>query len=258
MVDDVLSLVILAVLQQLDGSDQDVWLLLQPVVVSLGFGLVGVVLIKAVPGAILFFEQWHPACKQDNALLFVSLGLIGALTLAAGYAGTTFLLGTFVAGMALSTTPRVTLALCYFQPLTEWLSTVFFVSIGLVVPVKQLFSPLGIGYGLLYTLPAFLGKAVTGVLAPPGQKTVVAAAMVGRGELGFLMAQEAFDDDLIDELTFATCVWALLLCTLVSPFLMKWLLEKQHTAPDDIHRVSDNERTALNNGPTTVTISMAV
>jgi Kef-type K+ transport system membrane component KefB len=48
-------------------------------------------------------------------------------------------------------------------------------------------------------------------------KYAVGWAMVGRGELGFVMAEAAFRSDLTSELTFSVTVWALLLATLLSP-----------------------------------------
>ena len=48
--------------------------------------------------------------------------------------------------------------------------------------------------------------------------------MVGRGELGLVMAEEAFRTGLTDELTFAATVWALLIATLISPLIFRQLV----------------------------------
>lgn len=192
MIDDILSLIILAVLQQLESNDDSgdetaadrAWLYLKPIVVSIAFLLAGAILV-------IFLPQWHrltaaryPQLKTSSALVIALLTTTALLTIAAAYAGTTFLLGAFIAGMMFSEIEGATAAIQRHVSLTEWLSTIFFVSVGLVVPVKELFSPLGIAYGLLYTVPAFLGKYVTGVLAPSGERAIVGCAMIGRGELG--------------------------------------------------------------------------
>lgn len=189
MIDDVLSLVILAVIQQLNGNQANdkgaqVWMAMRPVVVSIAFLILGWLLVKYIPRLFTVLRRRWSIFSTPHALNFLVLALSGGLTVAAAYAGTTFLLGAFVGGMAFSTLPGTLEGFVAHANLIDWLTTVFFVSVGLLIPVDKLFSPIGIGYGLAYTIPAFLGKAVTGTLAPPGQKIVVGAAMIGRGETG--------------------------------------------------------------------------
>jgi Kef-type K+ transport system membrane component KefB len=58
------------------------------------------------------------------------------------------------------------------------------------------------------------------------KKFSIGWAMVGRGELGLVMAEEAFRTGLTDELTFAATVWALLIATLISPLIFRQLMAK--------------------------------
>ena len=218
MVDDIFSLVILAVLQQLSADDDDDaddaagaastasppvanqttmpspgrggsstasgWQVAKPVVVSVAFLAGGAVLIHWTPRVVTRVSQHHHAAVKE--WLVASIVVLGAgLTLAAGYAGTTFLLGAFVAGMCFAKVPGAAEAMVRQAPVTEWLASIFFATIGLVIPVGTLFEPVALGYGLLYVLPAFLGKFVTGAFTQNVPDTlVVGFAMVGRGELG--------------------------------------------------------------------------
>jgi hypothetical protein len=50
---------------------------------------------------------------------------------------------------------------------------------------------------------------------------------VGRGELGFLLATEAFHKGLLTDLAFSVSVWALFLSTLISPFPFNFLLRRK-------------------------------
>lgn len=213
MVDDILSLVILAVLQQLPAdsgaatsstsmnnattsadplvtstsSETNAWELARPVVVSIGFICVGALLIRGTPLAFARFRTARPAASRA-AILPVLLLACAVLTLAAGYAGSTFLLGAFVAGMCFARVRDVSEALSPYVPVLEWLSSIFFASIGLVIPVATLFDPAAVGYGFLYVIPAFFGKFVTGAAMgnmPDG--LIVGFAMVGRGELGYVV-----------------------------------------------------------------------
>lgn len=67
-------------------------------------------------------------------------------------------------------------------------------------------------------------------------KYAVGWAMVGRGELGFVMAEAAYKSDLTSELTFSVTVWALLLATLLSPICFRMVL-----GSDSGHTIQDKE-----------------
>lgn len=70
-----------------------------------------------------------------------------------------------------------------------------------------------------------VGKWVTGGFTGNWvDMNVVGWAMVGRGELGFVMAASALKSNLLNEESFAVTVWALLLATLISPLLFRMCL----------------------------------
>lgn len=237
MVDDVLSLVILAVLSQLsedsDGDDSQsagdrAWQILQPIVVSLAVVAAGAVLVVVVPRAYSHGTTAMDPARRDTAVLAGLLLLTLGATLGAGYAGSTHLLGAFVGGLAFSRVPRALPLWLEYHHLADWLASIFFASVGFTVPVGVLFDPTSVGLGLAYTVPAVLGKFCTGAFTRNWPDTqVVGWAMVGRGELGFVMAKEAFDEDIISEKTLAIVVWALLVATFVAPFLMRHALKRK-------------------------------
>eukprot|EP00056_Hartaetosiga_gracilis_P013504 m.224615 g.224615 ORF g.224615 m.224615 type:complete len:352 (+) comp13854_c0_seq1:430-1485(+) len=259
MVDDVLSLVILAVLQRLsvinnddvDGesntnvttsmastsmtststsltsTEVNVWLYMEPVVMSIVLIVCGIVLTKVIPTLVKKIP-WRTDEQREVGVVVFMLLVTSSLVIAASEANTTILLGAFLGGMAFANVPKATDYWSYFTPTNELLTTIFFATIGLVIPVQELFDPLSIGYGLLYCIPAVFGKLVTGAFMKEwGNGLVVGWAMVGRGELGFLMAQESLENELVDKETFIASVWALLVCTLISPLLMRWALRRK-------------------------------
>ena len=109
MVDDVLSLVILAVLSELvgdsdeddavvdtGGSSNDAWTIVRPIVISVAAMFLGAVLVAFVPRTHLWLTQNWPDARRESATLVSLLALTFGLTVAAGYAGTTHLLGAFI------------------------------------------------------------------------------------------------------------------------------------------------------------------
>ena len=57
--------------------------------------------------------------------------------------------------------------------------------------------------------------------------------MVGRGELGFVMAEEGYARGVTSKLTFSVTVWALLLATLLSPIALGRVLARQPQVDGD-------------------------
>jgi Kef-type K+ transport system membrane component KefB len=114
-----------------------------------------------------------------------------------------------------------------------WTARLFFASIGFTIPVRELFSVEALYFGLLLTLIAIASKVATGIFEWD-DKWAIGWAMVGRGELGFVMAEEAFRNDLTSKLTYSVTVWALLLATLLSPVAFRKALSSHHQMSPEV------------------------
>jgi Kef-type K+ transport system membrane component KefB len=218
MVDDVLSLVLLAVVRKSTTTFVDV---AKPVGASAAVVVAGVGLAALTPRAVA-------KVRRPNMDLLVALALaLGAgAAFAADKAGSTPLLGCFVGGVCFAGVEGVAHRfdeVC--APPAAWLYRVFFASIGFVVPLGKLASAPAALYGLLLSLVAVLTKVGTGLFyrADPWK---VGWAMVGRGELGFVMALETFRSGRTSRLALSVTVWALLVATLVSPVILRRLLAR--------------------------------
>ena len=110
-------------------------------------------------------------------------------------------------------------------PPASWLYRVFFASIGFVVPLGQARVRAG---GALRAAPEPRGRAHEGGhgLFYREDPWKVGWAMVGRGELGFVMALETFHRGRTSRLALSVTVWALLVATLVSPVILRRLLAR--------------------------------
>lgn len=143
----------------------------------------------------------------------------------------THLLGAFIAGVSFA---RVEGAGHLWEETVSntvgrWTTRIFFAVMGFVIPVRKLFRPTDLILGLVYTLPSIIGKLFTGVFAPQPKLNgwPVGWAMVARGELGFVMAAQALNEGILSPRSFTMAVWALLVSTLIAPFLFRFALKQR-------------------------------
>ena len=246
MVDDVLSLVILAVVSNVEGDDQgggrDVaWMTSRPILASVGVGVLGAGLAVATPRVAAMNRASAPGGKTpiantiankiagtlfptaDDAVVWAMLGLSFGVVVAAGAAGSTHLLGAFVGGAAFSGLSNARRAFARHAELNAWLTSVFFLSVGTRIPLRGMFDARGVALGAGYSVFAVVGKLVTGAWCHPDwpKARAVGWAMVGRGELGFVMAQSAHAGGLMGDAPYVASVWALLIATAASPVFMR-------------------------------------
>jgi Kef-type K+ transport system membrane component KefB len=166
----------------------------------------------------------------DAVVLASMLALTLAATVGAGAVGSTHLLGAFAGGMAFASVDGARRVWERdASAVAAWTHSIFFLAVGFHVPLTDMFVPLkGFGLGVGYAVPAIVGKLVTGFIvgADVRKAFVVGWAMVGRGELGFVMAGSAFRNGLLDSTAYVASVWALLVATLVSPIQMRAALRR--------------------------------
>jgi Kef-type K+ transport system membrane component KefB len=243
MVDDVLSLVILAIISEglANGSDSrssngsKALTAATPALVSVAVVIIAAILFRTVPSAISLVKSRTSFRSDENAafdafVLASMLALTLGCTVGSGAVGSTHLLGAFAGGMAFASVDG---ARRVWErdaaSVAAWTHSIFFLAVGFHVPLRDMFVPLkGFGLGVGYAVPAIVGKLVTGFIvgADVRKAFVVGWAMVGRGELGFVMAGSAFRNGLLDSTAYVASVWALLVATLVSPIQMRAALRR--------------------------------
>ena len=229
-VDDVFSLVSLAILLDLAGGSLTAWGVAQPVVFSVLFIGVGSALAFFVfPFAVPWLTsatslpcRWIAPCRwgggaggpgstprgatlvpakapgapgldiRDEFLLLLMLALICVYSYVASLIGS-HLLGAFVAGMSFCRVPR---AMPVWQNqmkrLNAWLIRLFFAcTVGFSIPIDQMISWGSFWKGMVIAVAATcFGKVISGVFVGR-HRWVVGMAMMGRGEFAYLVAQTA-------------------------------------------------------------------
>jgi Kef-type K+ transport system membrane component KefB len=282
MVDDVLSLVILAVVGNVRGASGAgalAWRASRPALVSALVCVAGVAAFGLCPPTFAAARTRIPTTLHGRAALFFAFAVTLGLTVAAGEAGSTHLLGAFAGGVAFASVDDAKTQRARNEAVAAWAYSVLFLSVGMQIPLSALFEARGVGLGVGYAVPAVLGKLATALFfanrrdvedaEDAGNRFVDAAddegpssdadnndargksrrrfcscvslspdafvvgwAMVGRGELGFVMARQAREEGLIGPEPYVASCWALLIATLVAPPLMRRALDARRRKRD--------------------------
>ncbi|HUG41160.1 MAG TPA: cation:proton antiporter [Longimicrobiales bacterium] len=234
VVDDVLGLVILAVVSGLAaGAGLTALGIARTFAIAVGF-LVAAVIIGNMVAPWLFRIIDN---LQVRGILLVSAFsfalLFGAL---AGLAGSALIIGSFAAGIVLSSTNQFDLIEERIKPVADVFTPVFFVSVGAAVNVA-LFLPwsdqfnwgvLQVGGALLVI--AIIGKLVSGFTVGWGRKKLnhmaIGVGMVPRGEVGLIFAQIGLVNGILSSEVFSAILIMVIFTTFIAPPLLKVIFSR--------------------------------
>lgn len=256
VIDDMIALVVLSQLEALVG-ELTVASILIPVVSAVGFLILGgyaaiFILPPLIEKHILsrFKEENH--ARVEMAIMFA---MVLALMPATYYAKASYLMGCFVAGLTFCSSHALHhLFVRQFKRLLQWLMRIFFAaSIGFQVPIKDFADTTIIWQGLVYTL-ALLGKVGVGFMVPnftQGGKfrgnhlrdcLITGFSMAAEGEFAFVIAVFAVDAALIHPDLYASVVLAVLLSTIIPPFLLRFTISYYNKkGQETVERAAEEE-----------------
>merc|ERR1719174_905732 len=243
MLDDVISLVLLAMLSGMTSGDGiGPMTILLPLLASAGVMVVGYFLrafFVFVDRQTGLTDRLTPEevvqVERKRVMVYIIAMLLGAVGIVwvADTIQSSYLLGAFMAGMLATTWPHFMETwdeLC--EPVLPWLCRCFFsCTVGFAVPATALGSG-GPGLIIATIVIAIISKFITGFLATGCRDPKymaytfqVGTAMVGRGELGFVQIQTAFNTGILGPKAgpaaamtnnaFGAIVWALLIASLL-------------------------------------------
>ena len=232
VIDDVVGLVILAVVQGLTAGNE-VTPLGVTWTVAKAFGFIAIALVVGrfvMPFLVDRLVSWKVLGPQ------LTIGIIVAFSLAwlAYTAGSALIIGAFVAGLLLRETSARAPIEHGVHALGQFFVPIFFVSVGAAVDVR-VFDPTnsanhqGLMLGGLLIVAAVIGKFVAGY-APigfRGNKAVIGVGMIPRGEVGLIFASTGLNSGVFDAGTFAAVTLMVMVTTFIAPPLLRWLLPAQ-------------------------------
>ena len=230
--DDLLSILLLSIVSGLTGvsepglnkgTDLIISLLIQAAFLI----LLVFVSVYVIPRLINLSQRLTlPVPETLVAMIIVVLASWGAEKV-----GLSNVIGAFFAGLALHrTSAQKTLKKNFTVIGYSSFIPIFFVSIGLDMSIKGilndfiLFFVLVIGSVFSKLVGAGLGAKVAGF--SNSSALLVGTGMVSRGEMALVVAQMGLTNHLLAPAAYSTVIGAIIMTTVVSPFLLKWSISK--------------------------------
>jgi Na+:H+ antiporter len=251
VIDDVLGLLILAIVAGAIRAAAS-----GAVLSMLDIGLVALKAVLFLIGSIALGHFLMPRVLRGagrfasrGVLLTLAISFCFILSWTAVQVGLAAIVGAFAAGLILDevhyrpkggSTERPLEDL--LQPVSTFLVPIFFVLMGLKVDLR-LFARWDIlGFAVVLTIAAIVGKQICGlvVLERGINRVAVGLGMIPRGEVGLIFAgigatlmlpsNEGVVEPVVNSATFGAVVIMVIITTLVTPLSLKWSLGRKKRA----------------------------
>ncbi|NOT60370.1 MAG: cation:proton antiporter [Acidobacteria bacterium] len=236
VIDDVLGLIILAVVSSMAKGGVDYWQILAIAGLAIGFTIF-VALVGA--RAVNRIRPRVARLRVGNSWLVFGLSLCLGLVLLANYIGVAAIIGAFLAGMSLSEATEDTDMPHQAEAVTEFLLPFFLISIGMQLRLDVFLSKEVILLSLLVTVLAVLTKLFGCGLAalPLGRRKAaqIGMGMVPRGEVGIVVAQLGLSLGAVSDAIYGVVLVMAVATTLIAPpFLVRLFRGEQREDSADI------------------------
>jgi Kef-type K+ transport system membrane component KefB len=237
VIDDVLGIVILAVVSGLaGGAAVTLGYVSRTFLFAVGFLVVAVIVGNRFAPALFNLVD---RMRVRGSLLVAAFCFALGIAALADLAGSALIIGAFAAGLVLSTTNQFDAVVERIEPVADVFTPIFFVAVGAPVNV-HLFIPgsadfnLGVLIvGLVLTVIAIIGKLVSGlaVRRDDTNKLLVGVGMVPRGEVGLIFASIGLTAGILSGSVYSAILIMVILSTFVVPPLLKILFARKPPPP---------------------------
>lgn len=249
LADDVIGLIIFSIVVALvAGTGVSATAVARISAVSVGF-----IVVALVGGGYvvppLFRMLDGIRAKGSLGMLAIAFGLL--LAALAEASGTATIIGAFVAGMILLPTPQRHEIERTAAQLGHFLIPIFFAVVGASVELRTLASARALELGAVLIVAGIAGKLLAG-FAPwkfEGNKLLIGAAMVPRGEVGLIFAQMGLATGTITPELFGAIMLMVVVTTFVSPPLLDAViarddsLDREHVESADPPHANGRRKT---------------
>jgi Kef-type K+ transport system membrane component KefB len=231
VIDDILGLMVLAVVVGLSAGSLEPAEMVLLIVEALGF--VGALLIfgPRLMDRVAHLLEWPKIPRSPFA---VSVAILLGLSVAAAELQLAAIVGAFLAGTVLSTTREHYALERQFEPVADLLTPFFFIVTGAQIDV----GVFGKGSVLLLagalTVVGIAGKLAGGIIGSRGltrrERLIIGVGMVPRGEVGIIVATIGFTRGVIDLDLFGAVLIMVIVTTLSAPPFLQRLFASEDRA----------------------------
>jgi Kef-type K+ transport system membrane component KefB/glycine cleavage system regulatory protein len=236
--DDVLGLIILTVVVKVvSGEGVTVGVVASTILTALVFlALAGTAGLIAVPHLLAIV---HRLSRSGATLSAVALGLILGFAVLADAAQLAFIIGAFMAGLAIGRSEHHERIAGDLNSIGSVLIPVFFVLIGVNADLQAMLEPsVLVDAGLLLVI-AIAGKLVSayGAIGLTSDRLLIGIGMIPRGEVGLIFASIGLSQGVLDDELYGALLLVVLLTTVITPPLLRWRIASRGPAipPADEH-----------------------
>ena len=227
--DDVLGLVILTVVVKVvtEGSIS-ASVVLETIGLAVGFLLItGLLAIYVIPR---LFTRIDRIAKSSTTIVSIAFALTLAFSLLANQAKLAFIIGAFMAGLAVGRSPQHERIAEGLNPLGHIFIPVFFASIGINADLEAMFQPSVLALASVLTVVAIIGKLVAGlgIGRSGGDKLLIGIGMMPRGEVGLIFASIGLSKGVLDNELYGALLLMVLVTTLITPPLIRLKLARRN------------------------------
>ncbi|MGH9841845.1 MAG: cation:proton antiporter [Blastocatellia bacterium] len=241
VIDDILGLIILAVVSSLAKGEVNYAYIGATAAVAVGFTL-----LIALVGARTV-NRISPGVKKlkvGQSYLVFGLSVCLGLALVASYIGVAAIIGAFLAGMALSESTEGTDMPHQTEAVTEFLLPFFLANIGMQLKLDSFMNGETIVLAVVVTVLAVLTKLFgcgIGAISLGRKKALqVGMGMVPRGEVGIVVAQIGLGLAAVSDAAYGIVLFMAIATTLIAPpFLVRLFKDEARSDPDEVLPVTD-------------------
>lgn len=237
VLDDILGIVILAVVASLVKTGEIQVGNILYLVASAGAFLIGVIIVGRFLGS--YFVGLVNQMNTRGKLLLMALVVAFTLAYVATIIQLEAILGAFAAGLVLAETEKRKELEEQVSPVADIFVPVFFVYVGAKTDLSVLnpFVPSnreGLILAAFLILVAIVGKAISGftILGQPElNKLSIGVGMIPRGEVGLVFAGVGSASGALSESTDAAIIVMVILTTFIAPPLLRFVFKEEAAVP---------------------------
>jgi Kef-type K+ transport system membrane component KefB len=245
VLDDVLGIVVLAVVASLVKTGEVQVSNIIYLVISAGVFLIGSILVGRLISP--WFVGLVKEMKTRGQVLITGLIFAFALSYIATAIHLEAILGAFAAGLILAETEKRKELEAQIIPLADFFVPVFFVCVGAKTDISVLNPAMptnreGLIIATFLILVAILGKVITGFTVfgnPNLNKLAIGVGMIPRGEVGLVFAGVGSASGALSEATEAAIIVMVISTTFIAPPLLRLVFKETEAISQSVDKVEE-------------------